>query len=170
MNRLAILMLVLLWSQSSFALTLKSGQVIGQDGNVYDGASPEMKEAIINRGDVAGISGSNIYVIIQGEVAFIPIIDVIGKSKEGITQKIQEVVGSGFDINQADTDVTNEIDDAAKIAAIEAAKQTEEYLEAIERSGELLKASESLSDYLEAGGSEADMNTIFEAEGLSPDS
>ena len=73
MNRLAILMLTILWSQSSFALTLKSGQVIGQDGNVYDGASPEMKEAIINRGDVAGISGSNIYVIIQGEVAFIPI-------------------------------------------------------------------------------------------------
>ena len=37
-----VIILILLFSASlSHALTLKSGQVIGGDGNIYDAASPE---------------------------------------------------------------------------------------------------------------------------------
>ena len=31
------------------ALTFKSGEVLGSDGNIYDGASPEQVERIIER-------------------------------------------------------------------------------------------------------------------------
>ena len=39
----------------SMALTLKSGQVIGSDGQIYDGASPEKQEALIANAQNGGI-------------------------------------------------------------------------------------------------------------------
>ena len=38
----------ILFSNVSYGLTLKSGQVLGPDGKVYDGASPEQKIKIIS--------------------------------------------------------------------------------------------------------------------------
>ena len=57
------------------ALTFKKGQVLGSDGEIHDGASPAQLEALIRRaeedGEMAGVSGTNLYVVIDGEVTFV---------------------------------------------------------------------------------------------------
>ncbi|MEK9856041.1 MAG: hypothetical protein VW495_14675, partial [Rhodobiaceae bacterium] len=81
------------------ALTLKSGQVLSSDGQVYDGASPEQQEALIARsrekgwfgaeGKKSGVQGSNVYIVVQDELVFVPIKEIKGKSKEGVTEVIK---------------------------------------------------------------------------------
>ena len=66
------------------ALTFKKGQVLGADGALYEGASPEQEKALIKKaeedGEMAGISGNNLYVVIEGDVTFVPLNDVRGKT------------------------------------------------------------------------------------------
>ena len=40
------------------ALTFKKGQVLGADGGVYDGASPDQKEALIEKSKSKGWFGA----------------------------------------------------------------------------------------------------------------
>jgi len=87
------------FGQAASALTLKSGQVLSSDGQVYDGASPEQQEALIAKskekgwfgadGKKSGVQGSNVYVVVQDELVFIPLNEIKGKSKEGITEVIK---------------------------------------------------------------------------------
>lgn len=81
---------------SAHALTLKKGQVLGGDGNVYDGASPEVIEVYINRakegGDAAGLAGNNVFVVIEDDITFVPIQDLAGKTKEGKLNMIGDAV------------------------------------------------------------------------------
>ena len=82
------------------ALTLKKGQVIGGDGGVYDGASPEKIEVLVQRakegGDAAGLAGGSVFVVVGDDIAFVPIQDLQGKSKEDklnlIGDKVVETV------------------------------------------------------------------------------
>ena len=84
------------------ALTFKKGQVLGSDGEIHDGASPAQMEALIKKaeedGEMAGISGTNLYVVIEGEVTFVPLSDVRGKTKEGMKEVIAAYVLSGAEI------------------------------------------------------------------------
>lgn len=88
-------MIALAISQAD-ALTLKKGQVIGADGGVYDGASPAQKEVYIKRanegGDQAGVVGQNVYVVVDDDVAFVPITDLAGKTKDGQLNVIGDAV------------------------------------------------------------------------------
>ena len=67
------------------ALTFKKGEVLGPDGKVYSGASPEQQEKLIekakNGGDMAGVYGNNVYIIADDKVVYVPIRDLAGKSK-----------------------------------------------------------------------------------------
>lgn len=87
---------------SAQALTLKSGQVLGSDGNVYDGASPEQQEALISRaqngGDIAGLSGSSVFVVVGDTITYVPVNDIRGKSNDQMKtiigdEVIQNVTG-----------------------------------------------------------------------------
>lgn len=79
---------------SAHALTLKSGQVIGEDGGVHTGASPTQIAALKRKaaasGKKAGVSGSNLYVIAGEEIVFIQVSEIAGKSDD----QIQELVGT----------------------------------------------------------------------------
>ena len=93
-------LLILGFHNVSAALTLKSGQVLSSDGQVYDGASPDQQEALIAKsktkgwfgaeGKKSGVQGSNVYVVVQDELVFVPLKDIQGKSKENITKVIKE--------------------------------------------------------------------------------
>ena len=80
--------------QPAQALTFKSGQVIGGDGKIYDGASPQQAEALkklaARSGKKAGVSGSQLYVVAGEEIVFIPVTEIAGKSDD----QIQEIVGT----------------------------------------------------------------------------
>ena len=87
--------LALHWG-GAHALTLQKGQVIGGDGNVYDGASPEQKEVYVKRakegGDQAGLAGNNVFVVVEDDIAFVPITDLAGKSKSAQLNTIGDAV------------------------------------------------------------------------------
>lgn len=80
--------------QPAQALTFKSGQVIGGDGKIYDGASPQQAEALkklaARSGKKAGVSGGQLYVVAGEEIVFIPVTEIAGKSDD----QIQEIVGT----------------------------------------------------------------------------
>ena len=75
------------------ALTLKSGQVIGEDGGVYDGASPEQQAALIaraqNGGDIAGVNGSSVFVVVGDTITYVPVDEIRGKSDD----RMKEIIG-----------------------------------------------------------------------------
>lgn len=68
------------------ALTFKKGEVLGTDGKVYQGASPEQMDRLVEKaketGDVGGVTGNNVFVVVGEEVAFIPINDLRGLPKD----------------------------------------------------------------------------------------
>lgn len=85
------------------ALTLKKGQVIGGDGDVYDGASPEreaqliqnaQKEDFFGNKKSAGVVGSNLFVIVEDEAIFIPLTELAGKSKSALTKVVEDHIVS----------------------------------------------------------------------------
>lgn len=131
------------------ALTFKKGQVLGSDGEVHDGASPAQMKALIKKaeedGEMAGVSGTNLYVVIDGEVTFVPLSDVRGKTKEGMKEVIAahvlsgaeigglaELEGSGFDLLN-EGNLAYEIGQIADEAAREAAEAAfQEVVESLE--------------------------------------
>ena len=72
------------------ALTLKTGQVLGSDGGVYDGASPEQIERMIENAEredwggnkrTSGVIGRNLSIVVEEKPVFVPLNDLQGKTK-----------------------------------------------------------------------------------------
>ena len=86
------------------ALTFKKGEVLGSDGKIYEGASPEVEASLIRKaeeeGELAGVSGTNLYVVIEGKVTYVPLDEVRGKTKEGMKDVIARHVLTGAEIGQ----------------------------------------------------------------------
>jgi len=94
----------------AMALTFKPGQVLGADGNLYDGASPEQAANILAasketglfgaKRKSAGVKGNNLYVIVNDTVTFIPLNEVRGKSDDQIealiVERVTETFSAGF--------------------------------------------------------------------------
>jgi len=68
------------------ALTFKKGEVLGSDGKMHQGASPEQTQRLIanaeESGDVGGVVGNNVFVVVGEGVTFIPINDLRNLPKE----------------------------------------------------------------------------------------
>lgn len=102
-SRISVVALVaassLVLAAPTMALTFKKGQVLGSDGQLYDGASPEQEAALIKKaeeeGELAGIAGSNLYVVLEGKVTYVPLSDVRRKTKEGMKEVIAAHVLTG---------------------------------------------------------------------------
>lgn len=84
---------VALLASSAQALTLKSGQVIGGDGGIYEGASPEKQQALINiaksGGEIAGVTGASVFVVVGETITYVPVAEIRGKSDD----KMKEIIG-----------------------------------------------------------------------------
>ena len=81
---------------SSHALTFKKGEVLGPDGKIYSGASPQEMEALIEKaknGDIpAGVFGDSVYVVVGDKVSFIPTSELVGTTQETKLQIIGDQV------------------------------------------------------------------------------
>ena len=102
---------------SASALTLKSGQVLGGDGEVYDGASPEQRDNLVAaakaNGENAGVTGNSVFVVVGETVTFVPVDEIRGKSDEQVIEivgdaVIQNVTGND-DITFADLQAAQEV-------------------------------------------------------------
>ena len=140
------------------ALTFKKGQVLGSDGKLYDGASPQVIENLIKyaerTGKTAGVNGKSVFVVVdvpgqdsEKEVVFISFQDLAGKDKKGIQEIVlDKVVGHlnagtnlGFNAGQIGAELDRETASAAQIAAADAAREAaisnfEELVESLEGS------------------------------------
>ena len=77
---MAILGVTVTLSAGAQALTFKSGEVLGPDGNMYVGASPEnLENFIANAKDddkPAGVIGNNVFVLVDDTITFVPTKDL----------------------------------------------------------------------------------------------
>ncbi|MGC6496378.1 MAG: hypothetical protein ACON4I_00540 [Candidatus Puniceispirillaceae bacterium] len=121
MLRLAVMAFCMSMPLVAHALTFKKGQVLGSDGQIYDGASPAEISKLIavakEEGKSAGVFGGNLFVIVNDGVTFIPISDLAGKSEEAIESFVVERVTS--DVMSRLADVASE--GAPALAATDAA-------------------------------------------------
>ena len=81
---------------SATALTFKKGEVLGSDGQTYEGASPDIRARLIAKaqdgGKSAGVTGGQLYVVVRDTITFVPIMDIAGKSEETVKEIIVEKV------------------------------------------------------------------------------
>ena len=96
MKKLLAALCVVAMTSPAFALTLSTGQVVGADGNVYTGASPEQEANIVaaaqNRGEMVGVSSGNVFVIVGESVTYIPVQEIAGKTDETILATVGNAV------------------------------------------------------------------------------
>ena len=105
-------------TSSAMALTFKKGQVLGSDGKIYDGASPEETARLIKNaadgGESAGVRGNNLFVVMDDELVFIPLSDLSGKTKE---TRI-DIVKAHVIANATDLDVDELLEEAGNLEAV----------------------------------------------------
>ena len=105
-------------TSSAMALTFKKGQVLGSDGKIYDGASPEETARLIKNaadgGESAGVRGNNLFVVMDDELVFIPLSDLSGKTKE----TRMDIVKAHVIANATDLDVDNLLEEAGNLEAV----------------------------------------------------
>jgi len=88
--------LLCLWlalSPASAQFVLKEGEVLSSDGNIYKGASPRIRDHLIEQaregGDIAGINNNSVYVVIDDVMSFVPVTSISGLNNE----KMLTVIG-----------------------------------------------------------------------------
>lgn len=105
-------------TSSAMALTFKKGQVLGSDGKIYDGASPEETARLIKNaadgGESAGVRGNNLFVVMDDELVFIPLSDLSGKTKE----TRMDIVKPHVIANATDLDVDDLLEEAGNLEAV----------------------------------------------------
>ena len=141
------------------ALTFKKGQVLGADGQLYDGASPELQTRLIREaeegGKSAGLSGSQLFVVVSGTITFVPLSDIAGKSEETVKEIVVEKVTATVTdaltkqaLAQSGIEVENLADEAAEAASDEEVAAALETIEAADVAG--IAASEAAEATKEA--------------------
>ena len=96
--------LVISMPLAASALTFKKGQVLGSDGQIYDGASPDLRDRLIKKaqrtGESAGVTAGKLFVVVNDTITFVPLSDLVGKSeetvKEIVVEKVTETVTKVF--------------------------------------------------------------------------
>ena len=157
------------------ALTFKKGEVLGPDGKVYSGASPDQQEKLIekvkNGGDMAGVYGNNVYIIADDKVVYVPTRDLAGKSKESVkniitANVVKEVTELDID---TDTFVENlqenlgDVEQALSATIQETVSQVQGQVGELDVSGKLGTLVTAANDYYQSGLSEAELNEAVQA-------
>ena len=168
-------------TSSAMALTFKKGQVLGSDGKIYDGASPEETARLIKNaadgGESAGVRGNNLFVVMDDELVFIPLSDLSGKTKE----TRMDIVKAHVIANATDLDVDELLEEAGNLEAVQESRlagieaRIEAGLSATEAvdldnalatamtASEQVAAQSALEEALEAAdGVDAEVEALFE--------
>ena len=120
---MAILGVTVTLSAGAQALSFKSGEVLGPDGNMYVGASPEnLKNILSNAKDddkPADVIGNNIFVIVDDKVTFVPTKDLASKSDddrlEHIGNKVVENISGVEGLTMESVEAVKELGEEADI-------------------------------------------------------
>ena len=166
---------LVLASASAGALTLKKGEVLGSDGEVYTGASPEEQERLVekakNGGDMAGVHGRNVYIIADDKVVYVPTTDLAGKTKESVkniitANVVKEVTELDIDTDTFVENLEEQLGDVKKALAAtieETISQVQGQINQSDISGKLGILANAANDYYQSGLSETEINKALEA-------
>jgi hypothetical protein len=156
-------------------LTLKKGEVLGSDGEVYTGASPEEQERLVekakNGGDMAGVHGRNVYIIADDKVVYVPTTDLAGKTKESVkniitANVVKEVTELDIDTDTFVENLEEQLGDVKKALAAtieETISQVQGQINQSDISGKLGILANAANDYYQSGLSETEINKALEA-------
>ena len=145
MRAVFLFLMVSVLSTGANALTLKSGEVLGGDGKVYQGASPETESAMLKQAGktdwfgnskTSGVMGSNLFIVVEDKVTYIPLTELQGKSKDAIKEHVLDSVKASFGVDI-------DINDAAD------AEQLERHVESLQQNAEFAAAAEELDQAIE---------------------
>ncbi len=93
-SKIVILIFIFGNIQLSNSLTIKSGQIISSDGQVYEFASPKEKEFLIKKSITywksIGVFNNNLFLIIDEKILFIPLQEIISSTDIQITNLVIE--------------------------------------------------------------------------------
>ena len=176
-KRLFLLMvaLVAVSPLAANALTLKSGEVLSSDGNVYAGASPQQQERLVekarNGGDMAGVVGNNVYIIADDKVIYVPTKELAGKTKESVNNIITaNVVKEVTELDiETDTFVENledslgDVQEALAATIEQTVSQAQGQVESLDLSGKLGKLANAANDYYQSGLSQTELSEAVDA-------
>jgi enamine deaminase RidA (YjgF/YER057c/UK114 family) len=129
------------------ALTFKKGEVLGADGQIYQGASPDQIDRLIDKakesGEAGGVTGNNVFVVVGDEVTFVPVSDLRGLPKDSQISVIGNAVVQ--DLTGSD-DVTYE-----QISAVtELSEETGVSVEELLNDGDLASMDPKILEQVEA--------------------
>ena len=86
----------LLVCQPAFSLTLKTGEVLGGDGKVYSGASPQNSTNLVSQakasGNPAGVANRNLFVVVDETITFVPVAEISGLEEEEVLDLVGDRV------------------------------------------------------------------------------
>ena len=145
MRAFLLFLVVSVLSTGANALTLKSGEVLGGDGKVYQGASPETEAAMLKQAGqtdwfgnskTSGVMGSNLFIVVEDKVTYIPLTELQGKSKDAIKEHVLDSVKASFGVDI-------DINDAAD------AEQLERHVDSLQQNAEFAAAAEELDQAIE---------------------
>lgn len=75
-------------------LVIKAGQVIGRDGQIYDGMSPETEQALraqLEAGETkVGVLNNNLYIMNDDVVTTVPLVQLRGKQSDERLELVKE--------------------------------------------------------------------------------
>ena len=133
------------------ALTFKKGEVLGADGQIYQGASPDQIDRLIDKakesGEAGGVTGNNVFVVVGEEVTFVPVSDLRGLPKDPQISVIGNAVVQ--DLTGSD-DVTYE-----QISAVtELSEETGVSVEELLNDGDLASMDPTILEQVEAMSAE----------------
>ena len=161
MKLIALIIVFILIAVEAYALTLRSGEVLGSDGKVHKGASPEQKERLKNRDSTisdliekltgikiekkkAGIHGRSLWIIVRDEIYFVPLTKLRGKSGDDRVDVVKHEI-----IKQM---VIKELEAANDVKKVTLEELPEDYIKVtvqlIEEEIEIIKKYDKVSDVL----------------------
>lgn len=175
MLRIFSIFLICVFSSHVHALTFKTGQVVGADGQVYDGASPAEREKLKRKakssGKTAGVQGANVFIIVEDDIVFVPVQNIAGKTNESVKNVItatvvNEITELNLEVDELSENIgLNDGDIEAAITATitTAIQNVEGGIDELNRSDKLAEIFNAANDYYGQGLSRDDISDAANA-------
>jgi hypothetical protein len=97
------------------SITLQSGQVIGPDGGIYDGMSPQTEAALlesIESGETkVGVVNRSLYVIVNDEITTVPLSDLQSLDSDSRLEYIKDAIKGDY-LESGSIELTDSLNDS----------------------------------------------------------
>jgi hypothetical protein len=145
--KLSVLSVALISSGVQADLVIKSGQVIGSDGKIYDGMSPQTAAALAAQAEAGelktGVINGNFYVILDDVISTVPLRSLsnlepeerVSLIKESFALEAREAYEAEYRASLSNTVATRleaEVEERLEVAESDVEREVDDHLDDIE--------------------------------------